>query len=101
MTGNMILTQMIIGIAVDEQARKRLFIVIITPVLVLIFLIAFILYLLTSPVARFVAWTFGSEEIEAIESFQEEYGYNQNLSRYGRDYIKGNGQSYEIGRAHV
>ncbi len=95
MTGNMILTQMIIGIAVDEQARKRLFIVIITPVLVLIFLIAFILYLLTSPVARFVAWTFGSEEIEAIESFQEEYGYNQNLSRYGRDYIKGNGQSYE------
>ena len=37
----------------------------------------------------------GDSEITAIESFQQEYGYNQNIGIYDTDYVNGSGQSYE------
>ena len=108
-----ILAQLAFQAAMDKQARKRLLIAILAPVLFLLLLIAFIVHLLTSPVSMFVEWALGDNEITAIESFQREYGYNQNIGIYDTDYITGSGQSYEgvvftdggmevkIGRAHV
>lgn len=90
-----ILAQLAAQTAADEQARKRLLIVILSPVLFLLLLIAFIVHLLTSPISMFVEWALGDSEVTAIESFQQEYGYNQNIGIYDTDYVNGYGQSYE------
>ena len=90
-----ILAWLAVQIAADEQARKRLFVVILTPVLILLLLIAFIIYLLVSPLTLFMGWMFGDSEIAAIEAFQKEYGYNQNLGIFDQDYVNGSAQSYE------
>ena len=90
-----ILAQLAAQAAMDKQARKRLLMAILAPVLFLLLLIAFIVHLLTSPVTMFVEWALGDNEITAIESFQQEYGYNQNIGIYDTDYITGSGQSYE------
>ncbi len=90
-----ILVQLAAQAAMDKQARKRLLIAIMMPVLFLLVLIAFIVHLLTSPISMFVEWALGDSEVTAIESFQQEYGYNQNIGIYDTDYINGSGQSYE------
>ena len=90
-----ILAQLAVQAAADKQARKRLLIAVLAPVLFLLLLIAFIVHLLTSPVSLFVEWALWDSEITAIESFQQEYGYNQNIGIYDADYINGSGQSYE------
>lgn len=90
-----ILAQLAVQAAADKQARRRLLIAILAPVLFLLFLIAFIIHLLTSPISMFVEWALGDNEITAIESFQQEYGYNQNIGIYDADYVSGSGQSYE------
>lgn len=90
-----ILAQLAVQAAADKQARRRLLIAILAPVLFLLLLIAFIIHLLTSPISMFVEWALGDSEITAIESFQQEYGYNQNIGIYDADYVSGSGQSYE------
>ena len=90
-----ILAQLAAQAVTDEQARKRLLIIILAPVISLLVLIAFIVYLLTSPLSLFAEWAFGGEELAAIESFQQGYGYNQNLGVFEQDYVDGSGQSYE------
>lgn len=90
-----ILAQLAAQAATDEQARKRLLIIILAPVVSILLLIAFILYLITSPLSMFAEWALGSDELAAIESFQKDYGYNQNLGIFEQDYIDGSGQSYE------
>ena len=90
-----VLAWLAVQTAADEQARKRLFVVILTPVLILLLLIAFIIYLLVSPLTLFMGWMFGDSEIAAIEAFQKEYGYNQNLGIFDQDYVNGSAQSYE------
>ena len=90
-----ILAQLAVQAAADKQARKRLLIAVLASVLFLLLLIAFIVHLLTSPISLFVEWALGDSEITAIESFQQEYGYNQNIGIYDTDYVNGSGQSYE------
>lgn len=90
-----ILAQLAVQAAADKQAGRRLLIAILAPVLFLLLLIAFIIHLLTSPISMFVEWALGDSEITAIESFQQEYGYNQNIGIYDADYVSGSGQSYE------
>lgn len=90
-----ILAQLAAQAASDKQMRKRLLIAVLAPILFLLILIAFIVHLLTSPISMFVEWALGDSEIMAIESLQQEYGYNQNLGIYDQDYVDGSGQSYE------
>lgn len=89
-----ILFHLTVQTTTDQQKRRCLFIIILTPVLSLLFLIAFIVYLLTSPLSIF-AWIFGVDELTAIKSFQQNYGYNQNLEVFEQDYIEGSGRDYE------
>ena len=35
------------------------------------------------------------DEVNVVEDFQKQYGYNQQLGIYEKDYIDGSGQSYE------
>lgn len=80
--------------ATDEQARKRLLIIILGPAVALLLLVALILYILTSPLSIFAEWAMG-EELAAIEDLQINYGYNQTLGIHEQDYIEGSGQSYD------
>lgn len=89
-----ILAQLAAQAATDDQTRKRLLCIILGSVVFLLLLIALILYLITSPLSMFAEW-FGGDGLTAIESFQQDYGYNQNIGIYDQDYINGSGQSYE------
>lgn len=80
--------------ATDEESRRRTLILILAPILGLLLLIAFILYLITSPFSVLSQWLVG-DEVSVVENFQKEYGYNQQLGIYEKDYIEGSGQSYE------
>lgn len=80
--------------ATDEESRRRTLILILAPILGLLLLIAFILYLITSPFSMLSQWLVG-DEVSVVENFQKEYGYNQQLGIYEKDYIEGSGQSYE------
>ncbi|WP_342758914.1 C39 family peptidase [Kineothrix sedimenti] len=89
-----ILTQIAAQAATDEQARKRLLIIILVPAVTFLMLIALILYLITSPFSVLAQWLIG-DELSVVEDFQKEYGYNQMLGIHEQDYMDGIGQSYE------
>ena len=89
-----ILAQVALKAASDEESRKRIFIIILAPVLFLLLLIALILYLITSPFSLLAGWLVG-DEINAVKDFQMDYGYNQSIGIFEKDYIEGSGQSYE------
>ena len=48
----------------------------------------------TSPFSVLSQWLIG-DEVNVVEDFQKQYGYNQQLGIYEKDYIDGSGQSYE------
>lgn len=89
-----ILAQVALKAASDEESRKRIFIIILAPVLFLLLLIVLILYLITSPFSMLAGWLVG-DEINAVKDFQMDYGYNQSIGIFEKDYIEGSGQSYE------
>ena len=89
-----ILAQVALKAASDEESRKRIFIIILAPVLFLLLLIALILYLITSPFSMLAGWLVG-DEINAVKDFQMDYGYNQSIGIFEKDYIEGRGKSYE------
>jgi len=89
-----ILAQAAVKAATDEESRKRILIMIIAPIVGLLLLIALILYIITSPFSLLAEWLIG-DEIKAVQDFQTDFGYNQTLGIYEKDYIEGSGQSYE------
>ena len=89
-----ILAKVAMQAATDSESRKRILFMILAPVLGLLLLIAFILYLITSPFSVLSQWLIG-DEVSVVEDFQKEYGYNQQLGIYEKDYVDGSGQSYE------
>ena len=89
-----ILAQIAAQAVTDEQARKRLLILILGSAVTFLMLIALILYLITSPFSVLAQWLIG-DELSVVEDFQKEYGYNQTLGIHEQDYMEGIGQSYE------
>ena len=61
-----ILAQVALKAASDEESRKRIFIIILAPVLFLLLLIALILYLITSPFSMLAGWLVGDEIMAAL-----------------------------------
>ena len=80
--------------ASDEEARKRLVAFISIPVGLLLFFVTLSLYLITNPLSALEAFL-DTEELNLVEEFQIDYGYNQNLGIYDNDYLLGSGQTYE------
>lgn len=78
----------------DEETRKRVFTLILAPVIGLLLLIAFIVYIITSPLSLLLGWLLPGE-ISVIEEFQKDYGYNQSIGIYDNDYKNGSGQNYK------
>ena len=83
-----ILAKVAMQAATDSESRKRILFMILAPVLGLLLLIAFILYLITSPFSVLSQWLIG-DEVNVVEDFQKQYGYNQQLGIYEKDYIDG------------
>ena len=63
-----ILIKFLIQMTIDEERRKKIYIMIISVVTGLLMLIAFFLYLITNPLDMFKEFIFG-DEILAIEQF--------------------------------
>ena len=82
-----ILAKVAVQAATDSESRKRILFMILAPVLGLLLLIAFILYLITSPFSVLSQWLIG-DEVNVVEDFQKQYGYNQQLGIYEKDYMR-------------
>ena len=88
-----ILIKILIQMALDEERRKKIYIMIISVVIGLLLLIAFFIHIITNPLSVFKGFIFG-DEILAIEQFQKDYGYNQSIGIYDKDYVEADGQDY-------
>jgi len=88
-----LLAKLAVDVATDAEKRRRLLILILAPVIGLLLLVAFIVYILTSPLSFLLGWPLPNE-IQAVEDFQIEYGYNQSIGIYERDYLDGSGIDY-------
>ena len=88
-----VLIKILIQMALDEERRKKIYIMIISIVTGLLVLIAFFVHIITNPLSVFKEFIFG-DEILAIEQFQKDYGYNQSIGIYDKDYIEAEGQDY-------
>jgi hypothetical protein len=88
-----LLVKLAVDMATDEEKRRRMLVAITAPVVGLLLLTAFIVYLLTSPLSFLYAWLL-PDELRAVTDFQQEFGYNQTIGIYERDYIVGSGINY-------
>ena len=64
-----------VKMSADRDSRRRTLILILAPAIGLILLIAFILYLLTNPLALLSQYLTG-DEATTVQQFQVDYGYN-------------------------
>ena len=88
-----LLAKLAIDAVTDAEKRRRILIMILAPTIGLLLLVAFIVYLLTSPLSLFASWLLPSE-LKLVEDVQKDYGYNQSIGIYERDYIDGSGIDY-------
>jgi hypothetical protein len=87
------LAKMAVDAATDAEKRRRMLILILAPVIGLLLLIAFIVYLLTSPLSLLLGWLL-PDEIRHVQNLQIEYGYNQSIGIFDKDYVDGSGIDY-------
>ncbi len=80
--------------AKDKEGRKRLFALILGPVIFLLLLIALVLYIVTSPFSALADWLSGGEAA-AVDVFQKDYGYNNDSGIFDRDFREADGQEYD------
>ncbi len=88
-----LLAQAVIKLTTDEEARHRTMILIFAPAIGLCLLISLILYLITSPFSALSGWLVG-DEVKVVQDFQVDYGYNQTVGVYGKDYKENAGKDY-------
>lgn len=85
---------LVIQMAHDEEVRKRILFIILGPVIFILLVIALIIYLVTNPMSYMSKWM-ESAESEAVDRFQQDWGYNQRIGMFSKDYIESSGQNYE------
>ena len=88
-----LLTKLAVDAASDAEKRKKILLAILAPVIGLLLLIAFIVYLVTNPLSIFFSWLL-PDELKLVEDFQKDYGFNQSIGIYERDYLDGSGIDY-------
>ena len=88
-----IIAKAAVQVVTDEETRQRVLIMILAPIVGLLLLIAFIVYIITSPLSLLMGWLMPNE-ISVVEDFQKDYGYNQSIGIYENDYTDGSGVDY-------
>lgn len=89
-----LLAQLALQIATDEQARKRLLLIILVPVGTLLLLIAMVLQLLTSPFES-LKLLLAPNEVSIVDDMRLNYGYTQLLQADEDGYIESKDQQYD------
>lgn len=77
----------------DRESGKGALVFLIGSVSFLLVLVAFVLYLATSPFSVLAGFLVG-EEAAAVEKFQRDYGYNNDSGIFERDFGETGGQEY-------
>lgn len=80
-------------LAADEEKRNKLVLIIIAPLIPLLLIITFIVYILTTPLG-FIASFFLPDELTQVELITTEYSYEQIISVEDKDYKNGYGMDY-------
>ncbi|WP_044482089.1 C39 family peptidase [Paenibacillus antibioticophila] len=89
-----LLAKLTVKAAVDEDSRKRLLMLILTPVVGFLLLAAMVLQLLTSPIES-LKLLLGTHEAPIVDEMRMDYGYDQSLSDTEEGYQESQGQQYE------
>lgn len=78
----------------DEQARKRILLLVLVPAATLLVLIAMVLQLLTSPIESLKIWL-SADEAPIVNEMRIDYGFTQILQNTDEGYLESQGQQYE------
>ncbi|WP_228744859.1 C39 family peptidase [Paenibacillus sp. S150] len=89
-----LLSKIALKIASDEQARKRMLILISAPAATLLVLIAMVLQLLTSPLESLKIWL-SADETPIVNEMRTDYGFTQILQNTDEGYVESRGQHFE------
>ncbi|MFB5678065.1 C39 family peptidase [Paenibacillus terreus] len=89
-----LLARLAVKAATDEQARKRILMLIIAPVVIFLLLVAMVLQLLTAPFETLKLWLTADETI-VVDEIRTDYGYTQLVQKNEDSYMESYGQQYE------
>ncbi|OME51799.1 murein hydrolase [Paenibacillus odorifer] len=81
-------------ITVDEESRKRIVMLIVTPIIIFLLLISLILQILTSPIES-LKLMLSSKETPLVDELRMDYGFTQALQSSDVGYQESLGQQYE------
>lgn len=88
------LARLVAKVVVDEESRKRLWMLILAPVIGFLLLAAMVLQLLTSPLTS-LRLLLGAHEVPIVDEMRMDYGYTQLLHITDEGYLESQGQQYE------
>lgn len=89
-----ILARLAVKIASDREARKRIMLLIIAPVVAFLLLVAMILHILTSPF-QLITTFFLPDELPYVNEFRTDYGFTQILQSDEEGYLESLGQQHD------
>lgn len=82
-----------VTVMTDEEARKKVIIIVLSPVIGAIILISLIFYMITMPFQA-IANFFTGDDIARVESLQSDYGYIQRIAVGDLDYTESAGTDF-------
>lgn len=88
------LTHLAIKVATDEESRKKILLLILTPVLSVLLIMSMFFYILTHPL-DFLGQFFDSQTLSSVEQLQSDFGMYQGILQTDPDYVDSYGISYE------
>lgn len=88
------LTHLAVKVATDEETRKKMLLLILTPVLSVLLIMSMFFYILTHPL-DFLGQFFDSQTLSSVEQLQSDFGMYQGIPQTDSDYTDSYGISYE------
>ena len=89
-----LLTHLVLKAATDAEARGKMLILILTPIISLLLIVIMFFYILTHPL-EFLGQFFDGKSLIAVEQLQNDFGMYQSILQTDPDYIDNYGMSYE------
>lgn len=88
------LARLAVKIASDGEARKRITLLVIAPIVAFLLLVAMILHILTSPF-QLITTFFQPNELPYVNELRTDYGFTQILKSDEEGYMESSGQQYD------
>ena len=79
------LTHLAVKVATDEETRKKMLLLILTPVLSVLLIMSMFFYILTHPL-DFLGQFFDSQTLSSVEQLQSDFGMYQGIPQTDSDY---------------